>query len=360
MDLLRRSMTGNIVYAVLFPAVFWPFDFHKSEPQLSLVFAASMLIISLFRLVHWYNTERLYQYSPQLWRSFFTLFSLSHASILSLFFALAMYDPRFEPILNVTMLAIGGIASSAIVALMPRITLALVNLAILLVPSIIAGFYLDDKTAYAVMILVYVSFIALMGLRSSKEYQRSFQIETQLDEQRKVLEQLNKVDALTEIYNRGYFNIEFANQWQNGIRHNISTALLLIDIDHFKKFNDKHGHLCGDACLVHVANLISEKIKRTTDMVARYGGEEFVVLLTECNEEDAAKLAEKIRHAIESKPFEFDGRSLSVTACIGVAAMMPNVDQEKELLIEAADKAMYVAKKAGRNKVISAATPVNQ
>jgi len=213
MDLRRRSLTGIIVYAVLLPAVFWPFDFHVSEPQLSLVFALVMLIISLVRMAHWLGTERLYAYSPALWRNCFTVFSLSQASILSLFFAMAMYDLRFEPILHVTMLAIGGIASSAIVALMPRITLALINLGILLLPSIIAGLLIENKLPYAVMLLVYVAFIGIMGLRSSREYQRSFEIETQLNEQKRVLEQLNKIVALTNIYNRGYFNIELENQW---------------------------------------------------------------------------------------------------------------------------------------------------
>lgn len=356
MDLLRRSMTGIFVYAILLPAVFWPFDFHLTEPDLSRTFALSMFIISAVRLVHWFFTEPLYRYSPALWRNCFTIFSLGHASVLSLFFAMAMFDERFEPILHITMLAIGGIASSAIVALMPRISLALCNLIILLVPSIVAGFYLENKMPYAIMLLVYVSFIGLMGFRASKEYQRSFEIETQLDKQKKVLEQLNKIDALTCINNRGYFNIEFENQWQLASRNEYPLALLLIDIDHFKRFNDEHGHLCGDACLVHVASLISQQINRKTDVVARFGGEEFVVLLPSCNTAEAEKVAEKIRSAIEANPCTYGEEQLSVTASLGVASLVPNANTESHVLIEAADKAMYSAKSAGRNLVVSAAS----
>ena len=356
MDLLRRSMTGIFVYAILLPAVFWPFDFHLTEPELARTFALSMFVISLVRIVHWYFTERLYRYSPSLWRNGFTILSLGHASVLSLFFAMAMFDERFEPILHITMLAIGGIASSAIVALMPRISLALCNLGILMVPSIAAGFYLENKMPYAIMLLVYVSFIGVMGFRASKEYQRSFEIETQLDKQKKVLEQLNKIDALSGINNRGYFNIEFENQWQLASRNEYPLALLLIDIDHFKRFNDEHGHLCGDACLVHVASLISQQINRKTDVVARFGGEEFVVLLPSCNTREAEKVAEKIRSAIEATPCMYGEEKLSVTASLGVASLVPNANTESHVLIETADKAMYSAKSAGRNLVVSAAS----
>ncbi|TWX57655.1 GGDEF domain-containing protein [Colwellia hornerae] len=353
MDLRRRSMTGIVVYAVMLPAVFWPFDFHTEEPTLSLAFAVIMLTISVVRLAHWFFSDAIYNYSPNLWRNGFTILSLLHASVLSLFFGLAIYDPRFTPILHVTMLAIGGIASSAIVALTPRISLALLNLGMLLVPSIIAGFIIDNKLPYALMILVYVVFIGLMGVRSSREYNRSFEIETQLDGQKKILEQLNKVDVLTNIYNRGYFNSEFERQWQMGSRHKISTALMLIDVDHFKVFNDHHGHLCGDACLIHVANLMKRHIKRTTDLVARFGGEEFVVLLSGYSGKDAITLAEKIRLSIESTPFNYEGNELYVTISIGVASTIPDSQSDKKILLEAADKAMYNAKRAGRNQVFS-------
>lgn len=354
MDLLRRSMTGIIVYGILLPGVFWPFNFHLNEPQLTWGFAVAMFLISLTRLVHWFTSERMYRFSPSLWRNFFIVLSLSHAGVLSLFFAMAMFDARFEPILHITMLAIGGIASGAIVALMPNIKLALANVGVLLIPSITAGFFIANKLPYSIMLLVYLGFIGLMGARSSKEYKRSFQIEKELDEQKKALEQLNKIDALTGIYNRGYFNIEFVNQWQQAGRNHYPLALLLIDIDHFKQFNDEQGHLCGDACLVHIANIISKETKRKTDLVSRFGGEEFVVLLPGCDAHEAEKVAETIRAAIASVLFVYGDKKLSVTASLGAAAFVPNKKIDSNVLIEAADKAMYSAKKAGRNRVVLA------
>ncbi len=202
------------------------------------------------------------------------------------------------------------------------------------------------------MILVYVIFIGLMGKKSSNEYNRSFEIETQLDEQKKVLEHINKIDGLTKIYNRGYFNIEFQNRWDKACLLNNNESVILIDIDRFKTFNDAHGHLCGDACLIHVTKVISGLIRSKIDLFARFGGEEFVILLSDCSLDEAALVAEKMRSAVEMTPFEYDGKTLSVTASFGVAVITPNLKTEKEVPLIAADDAMYAAKNAGRNKVM--------
>ena len=200
------------------PVVFWPFDFHILKPMLSTIFALSMFFISILRGLHKLISERLYQYSASLWRSSFYVLSLCHASILGTFFVFSIYDDRFTPILHVTMLAIGGISSGAVVALMPRIKFALVNLSVLLVPSIVMGIIISEKFPFAAMFTVFFGYIAMIGVRSSKEYYRSFKIELILDEQKNALERFSKIDALTNIYNRCYFNIELEKQWEYASR----------------------------------------------------------------------------------------------------------------------------------------------
>jgi diguanylate cyclase (GGDEF)-like protein len=349
MDMLSRSMTGIVVYAVLLPAVFWPFDFHQLQPQLSFIFAASMLMVSLLRLVHKVLTPRLYDYSANLWRGLFIFLSLCHASILSIFFVYAIYDERFNPVVNVSMLAIGGISSGAVFALIPRVKLALSNLIFLLMPSIIAGLLISDKLPFAGMLALYFAFIAMIGARSSKEYIRSFEIELALEEQNKEIEQQSKIDALTHIYNRGYFNIELEKQWEYAKRLNIKISLLLVDVDHFKAFNDNHGHLLGDACLVHIASTIDQVAKRKTDLAARFGGEEFAVLILEKEGENAALIAELLRQKIAESSFHVDGQSFPVTVSVGVASIKPDGKIASRQLIEQADSALYQAKNQGRN-----------
>lgn len=352
MDLLSRSMNGTVVYAVMLPMVFWPFDFYLLQPMLSTVFALSMLLISILRGFHKLLTKQLYRYSANLWRNLFFFLSLCHAATLSTFFVFSIYDERFTPIIHVTMLAIGGISSGAVVALIPRIKFCLINLSVLLIPSIVAGVIINDKFPYAGMLTLYFGFIAMIGVRSSEEYIRSFKIELKLDEQKSELERQGKIDALTNIYNRGYFNIELEKQWEYASRLKLRLSLLLIDVDHFKSINDNHGHLLGDACLVHIAKIINQVGKRETDLAARFGGEEFVLLILENEGDDAAKIAEVLRHKIENSPFQVDGKSFPVTVSIGVASIQPSHKIDSRQLIEYADIALYKAKHQGRNLVI--------
>lgn len=352
MDLLSRSMTGTIVYAIMLPLVFWPFDFYILQPTLSTWFAVSMLVVSLLRGVHNLKTEPLYQFSPKLWRGLFFFLSLCHASILSTFFTLSIYDERFISVINVTMLAMGGIASGAVVALLPRIHFSLINLSVLLVPSIIGGLIINDKLPYAGMIAAYFGFISMIAIRSSKEYFRSFEIELKLDEQKKELERQSKTDALTNIYNRGYFNIELEKQWEYASRLKCKLSLLLIDVDRFKAFNDNYGHLIGDACLVHIAKIINSVGKRETDLAARFGGEEFVLLILEKAGDEATKIAQELCQKIEASPFNVDGKSFPVTVSIGVATVQASHEIDSRQLIEQADLALYQAKNQGRNRVV--------
>lgn len=351
MDLLKRSLTGVFVYAIMLPAVFWPFEFHLLQPSLSFTFAASMLFVSILRLIHKYFTTRLYAYSVKLWRGLFMCLSLSHACILSTFFVFAIYDERFSPVLHVSMLAIGGICSGSVVALIPRGKFALLNLSVLVVPSIIAGLLMSNKLPYVGMLTAYFGYIAMIGARSSREYIRAFEIELVLEKQKKSIEMQSKIDALTNIYNRGYFNIELEKQWEYAKRFKLKLSLLLIDVDHFKVFNDNHGHLLGDACLVHIANVITQVGKRKTDFIARFGGEEFVVLVPEKEDEIASTLGENIRQQIAETPFEVDGKSFPVTVSVGVVSILPEGKLDSRQLIEQADIALYQAKNNGRNCV---------
>ncbi|WP_338401482.1 GGDEF domain-containing protein [Neptunicella marina] len=255
----------------------------------------------------------------------------------------------FTPIIHVTFLVMGGIASGALMALTPRIKLALSNLAILVIPPIITGMFVEGKLPIASMLLIYSSYLVLLGIRTHKEYVRSFKIEAQLDAQKSELEQLNKIDALTHIYNRGHFNNYYEQQWHNAVRNNLELSLILIDVDYFKRINDNYGHLYGDACLVHLASIINEAVQRKTDMAARFGGEEFAVLLGSTGLNDALKIAERIRINIEQHPFVHEEKPLQLTVSLGVAAMYPKAGLNPNCLIEAADSALYQAKSSGRN-----------
>lgn len=164
--------------------------------------------------------------------------------------------------------------------------------------------------------------------------------------------ELSSTDALTSVKNRGGFEEAFKIAFIAAIRYSQPISLLVIDIDHFKLVNDKYGHQAGDECLRVVSSVLLGAISRPQDLVARYGGEEFVILLPDTIDEGAYKIAEKIRQTIETTEIGFNGQIITLTVSIGVDSVVPKAEDRREDMFGAADKALYKAKRAGRNKVV--------
>ncbi|MBZ9987629.1 diguanylate cyclase [Mesorhizobium sp. BH1-1-5] len=165
---------------------------------------------------------------------------------------------------------------------------------------------------------------------------------------------LARTDPLTGIANRRWMTETLNHLWGNGNGRPDGFAMLMCDIDHFKKLNDHLGHADGDRCLVEVARIIQDNVRRDLDHVARYGGEEFLVLLPEVDEEKAVSVAERIREGVEAAALRNPGSPVSrrVTISIGVALQTPGETGSPEQLQRQADEALYLAKETGRNRVM--------
>jgi diguanylate cyclase (GGDEF)-like protein len=165
------------------------------------------------------------------------------------------------------------------------------------------------------------------------------------------LYEMATVDGLTKLYIRRHFEQRFIEEIRRTQRYGTHLSLMMIDIDHFKRFNDSYGHACGDEALKLVAGVIKRSVREDLDIAARYGGEEMMVLMPETDTEGARILAERVRMAIEETPLPGpNGEVLQVTVSIGVATL-PLHAQSDETLMEAADQALYASKHAGRNRV---------
>jgi two-component system cell cycle response regulator len=160
-------------------------------------------------------------------------------------------------------------------------------------------------------------------------------------------------DGLTGAYNRRYLEERLASEMAFAKRHDSPLALLMLDIDHFKRINDDFGHQAGDAVLKQFCEILQEGV-RTEDVVARYGGEEFSVLCRDSLETDALILAERLREAVESAEFAWNGKRIPVTVSIGVAGTQENAIADATALVAAGDAALYEAKDNGRNRVVLA------
>ena len=167
------------------------------------------------------------------------------------------------------------------------------------------------------------------------------------------LEELATTDALTGLRNRRRFDAAIEGEWRRAARQKRPIAILMIDADHFKTFNDTYGHQAGDEVLIGIAICISDAVKRAGDCAARYGGEEFAVLLPELSPKEAYVVAETIRMKVE----QWCGETAITTVSIGVASAIPDGNSEWTSIVQAADRALYAAKANGRNRTVLATGP---
>lgn len=176
-----------------------------------------------------------------------------------------------------------------------------------------------------------------------------------INQQQQELEQISLRDGLTGIFNRRAFDLELARSWARSQRQQTPTAIIMLDIDYFKRFNDSLGHLAGDQALNLVAQTLNEQLKRGDDMVARYGGEEFVVLLSNCDLDDLDKLMSRLVDSISNLKIRHPDSEISdyVSISCGGAIFndfsVPHVPRQSQQLLKQADDALYQAKKQGRN-----------
>ena len=172
------------------------------------------------------------------------------------------------------------------------------------------------------------------------------------------LEFLAARDGLTGVANRRSFDEKLAHEWLRGRRENEPLALLMLDVDHFKPFNDMYGHQLGDACLSRVAECAATIVFRPGDMVARYGGEEFAIVLPGTDMIGAINVADRVREAVSRLAIPHGGSEIgNVTVSIGVSSVVPGDRLEFQALIKAADVALYRAKHDGRDRVVAEPVP---
>lgn len=188
-------------------------------------------------------------------------------------------------------------------------------------------------------------------------HERNRELEALVDERTRALEDANDklealsyADGLTGIANRRNFDRTLVQEWNRGQRAGTPLALVMLDVDHFKHFNDHYGHLAGDGCLRALARAMLRAARRAGDLLARYGGEEFVVLLPDTNAQDALEAARHIQKEVWSLALPHaDTPPGIVTVSLGVASLVPSTQHIPEELVRQADSALYRAKQSGRN-----------
>lgn len=171
------------------------------------------------------------------------------------------------------------------------------------------------------------------------------------------LQELTRQDPLTGVRNRRYLNEKLPEEYKRACREGAPLSVIMVDVDHFKQINDQHGHLAGDDCLKAIADLLERLTNSPGAVVTRYGGEEFCLLLPYTSNDEAQALAETLRESTASERMMVRGKALRITVSVGVATCVPARDGRPEQLLDAADQALFAAKAAGRNRVVTQGCP---
>lgn len=174
-----------------------------------------------------------------------------------------------------------------------------------------------------------------------------------LEELNMTLLKLANQDGLTGIANRRYFNERYQEEWARAARKKTNISLVMMDVDHFKNYNDSYGHIEGDTCLRRVAGAVGAVVNRPCDVIARYGGEEFIVVLPDTDFSGSNVVAEKMRMSVEGLEIPHSSSAISdhVTISLGAASTIPNHEMDPNVLVKLVDNCLYQAKRAGRNRV---------
>ena len=208
--------------------------------------------------------------------------------------------------------------------------------------------------AAGALVLVVVVWIA------RRFYRFNSRLREQLEENRRLQDELRALaitDPLTNLHNRRHFDIVCGTEWERARRDHRPLAVLFIDVDYFKSYNDYYGHRAGDDCLAVVGKAVGQSLQRPADLAARYGGDEFVVLLPDTDTDGALDVARRLLAAISALDLPHEASSFTrVTSSIGVAQLVPGPNHSFQELLGRADRALYAAKEAGRNRVMVAPT----
>ena len=263
----------------------------------------------------------------------------------------AVADPDLAHGRNAGLLATLGLATAFAHTFGMRLGFAALGIATLYLPALALLLPREDLRADALVMLVYLAYVILSLLRSHADYQRRLDLDQELRDQRDLFHRQSRIDALTELANRRHF----ADRMEQAGAHARATgeplALLVLDLDHFKAINDTHGHSAGDACLVAFARRLAAEFGGDGMLAARLGGEEFGVLLEGQGEAQAIARAEAFRLGCLQWPIDLGGTIPAVSVSIGVATYDAVRHGEGDGLFRAADRAVYRAKSAGRNRV---------
>jgi diguanylate cyclase (GGDEF)-like protein len=353
-DVAARSGTGSMIYIVIWMMIVIPSGFFRKEPLFTAGFTLFLAAFAIYRFFLLRHFHLIYSRRPAMW-TFLIYSAVTGPSLVwGVVCTVSLMKPEFSEIAIATVISTAGIVAGGAAALAPDRRLSFILVGTLLLPAMVAILFFRTclHPPEAFLFLVYWIGIFFITSVQNREYWTALENALLVKQYVGKLELMNTQDGMTELRNRRYFNEEYIREIKRAERNRRPVSLLMMDLDHFKRINDTHGHLAGDSCLKMTAATLKGIFKRETDTIARYGGEEFAVILPDITLDSAVQLAEMARSRIESIRVNWRGADIQITVSIGVSAFDPGGHSGADLLLSVADAALYEAKNTGRNKVV--------
>lgn len=349
-DTYERSKLAGFLYLFGWVVVGWLADAHRIAPVPAVAMAVVFLVLGALRLAM-RPPPREDEAANRRWlRNYAWVLPLAPLGWAGLQ-AWLMLDPRFsQPVRMASLVATIGYATVFVNVYTTVRHFAAVGAGVLFLPLLVLVWIDPGQQALAVAMTFYAVYLVGALVRTHAEYRRRLDLDVALREQRDLYEGLSRTDPLTGLANRRQFTARLDELAARARRGGPGFTLVMIDVDHFKRVNDDHGHLAGDACLVGLAQRLQAVFPPDCSLLARLGGEEFGVLL-EGDAASAAASAEALRRSLAAGAIERGGVVVRVTVSVGVAGFDPVRHGDGEGLYRAVDRALYEAKGAGRDRL---------
>jgi diguanylate cyclase (GGDEF)-like protein len=349
-DTWRRAAAGGLFYVVAWGVVGGYGGAFTRAPVISWSLLVGLFALAIVRLLLRPPKEAETD-SRQRWLVLCWVIVMASAAAWGAVFYWSMSDPAFEPTWTAALLATLGLATAFAHTFAFRLGWAALGITLLYAPGLVALWAESVNPATPLVTTVYLVYVYVALLRSHADYQHRLDIDQDLRDQRDLFARQSRIDPLTDLANRRHFAEALSSATRLARSNGTPLSLILLDIDHFKTINDTHGHPAGDGCLAGVAARLQVAFPNAGELAARIGGEEFGVILEGQASAGARDRAEGFRTSLAAKPLLVDGLALPVTISIGWANFDPAHHHDVDGLFRAGDRALYRAKREGRNRV---------
>jgi diguanylate cyclase (GGDEF)-like protein len=350
-DTRQRVLLGGVFYLAGWAVVGGFASVYSKHPVAGSLIAAAFLVLAALRFALRAPSSEQPAALQAAWLDRQWAVVLATSALWGAVLSWTLLDPAFEPARPAALLCSIAYATAYAHNFSMRRERALVGIALIYLPAPLLLALDRDALPTTVTMAVYLVYVVLILFRSHREYEHRLDMDEALRHQRDQYEQLSRTDPLTGLANRRHFSGVLERRSADAQRSRSPMTLLVLDIDHFKRINDDHGHEAGDVCLARFAERMRELFALPDAHLARLGGEEFAVLLPGVAMGEAAGVAEAFRRSLAERPLRLREGPIGVSVSIGVAGIDGRTPTDGAELYRAADRAMYRAKAEGRDRV---------